>query len=76
VKTAPLPGRLVYRLTLPPGIPENRCWSVMVYDRQTRSMLQTGQPKPDDGANPAPSKPARDGSTDIYFRARGPWRQG
>ena len=31
-----------YRFTLPPDIPESRFWSVILYDRQTRSMLQTG----------------------------------
>ena len=39
-----LDGARSYRLTLPPGIPESRFWSVMLYDNQTRSMLQTGQP--------------------------------
>jgi hypothetical protein len=45
-----LDGDRSYRLTLPPGIPESRFWSVMLYDNQTRSMLQTGQPKPDIGS--------------------------
>jgi hypothetical protein len=36
-----LDGDRTYRLTLPPDIPESRFWSVMLYDRQTRSMLQT-----------------------------------
>ena len=41
-----LDGARDYKLTLPADIPESRFWSVMLYDRQTRSMLQTGQPKP------------------------------
>ena len=61
-----------YRLTLPPGIPESRFWSVMVYDHQTRSMLQTGQPKPD-ARQPVRHGPANpDGSTDVYFGPTAP----
>ena len=41
-----LDGGRSYRLTLPPGIPESRFWSVILYDNQTRSMLQTDQPSP------------------------------
>ena len=36
-------GARNYRLTLPADIPQSRFWSVMLYDRQTRSMLQTDQ---------------------------------
>ena len=35
-----------YRLTLPPDVPESRFWSVLLYDKQTRSMLQTNQHLP------------------------------
>jgi hypothetical protein len=35
-----------YRLTLPADIPEFRFWSVILYDRQTGSMLQTDQHLP------------------------------
>jgi hypothetical protein len=38
-----LDGARSYRLTLPPDIPESRFWSVLLYDRRTRSMLQTDQ---------------------------------
>ncbi|MDV7136719.1 DUF1254 domain-containing protein [Williamsia muralis] len=41
-----LQGSSTYRLTLPPGIPARDFWSVIVYDPQTRSELQTGQPLP------------------------------
>ena len=34
-----LDGARDYRLHLPADVPESRFWSVMVYDRQTRSML-------------------------------------
>jgi hypothetical protein len=59
-------GARSYRLTLPPGIPESRFWSVMLYDRQTRSMLQTGQPKPDIGSQSGTVQANPGGSTDIY----------
>ena len=42
-----LDGARNYRLTCPPDIPESRFWSIMLYDRQTRSMLQTDQPHPE-----------------------------
>jgi hypothetical protein len=62
-----LDGGHGYRLTLPPDIPESRFWSVMLYDRQTRSMLQTDQRKPDIGSQSGTVETNPDGSTDIYF---------
>ena len=41
-----LDGAKSYRLTLPPNVPAKNFWSVVVYDPQTRSELQTGQPYP------------------------------
>ena len=38
-----LDGGKTYRLHLPPDIPAKDFWSVLVYDPQTRSMLQTDQ---------------------------------
>ena len=62
-----LDGAKTYRLHLPPNIPARDFWSVLVYDPQTRSMLQTDQrfpsassQKPDIAINP-------DTSVDIYF---------
>ena len=54
-----LDGGRNYRLTLPADIPESRFWSLMLYDRQTRSMLQTDQPCRASAASPAPSRPTR-----------------
>ena len=45
-------GARSYRLTLPPDVPESRFWSLLMYDRQTRSMLQTDQPMPRVGSQP------------------------
>jgi hypothetical protein len=39
----------------------------MAYDNQTRSMLQTGQPKPDVGSQSGTVQANPDGSTDVYF---------
>jgi hypothetical protein len=67
-----LDGARSYRLTLPPDIPESRFWSVMLYDRQTRSMLQTGQPKPDIGSQSGKVQTSPDGSTEIYIGPTAP----
>jgi hypothetical protein len=55
-----------------PGIPENRFWSVMAYDNQTRSMLQTGQPRPDLGSQSGTVQANPDGSTDVYLDPAAP----
>ena len=44
----------------------------MVYDRQTRSMLQTDQPRPDIGSQSGTVETDPDGSTDIYFGPTAP----
>ncbi|WP_104165142.1 DUF1254 domain-containing protein [Cryobacterium sp. N22] len=67
-----LDGGRDYRLSLPPNIPQSRFWSVMVYDRQTRSMLQTDQAKPDLGSQSGTVEANQDGSTDIYFGPSSP----
>ena len=61
-----------YRLTLPPDIPESRFWSVILYDRQTRSMLQTDQHLPRLGSQSGTVEANPDGSTDIYFGPTAP----
>ena len=67
-----LDGGRNYRVTLPPDIPEDRFWSMMLYDRQTRSMLQTDQPKPDVGSQSGTVEANPDGSTDVYFGPKAP----
>jgi hypothetical protein len=62
-----LAGDRSYRLTLPADIPESRFWSVILYDRQTRSMLQTDQPYPSLGSQSGTVETNPDGTTDIYF---------
>jgi hypothetical protein len=41
-----LDGSKSYTLNIPPGVPAADFWSVVVYDPQTRSELQTSQPFP------------------------------
>ncbi len=65
-------GTRDYRLTLPPDIPASRFWSVIVYDRQTRSMLQTDQHLPRLGSQSGTVETNPDGSTDIYFGPTAP----
>ncbi len=62
-----LDGSRDYRLTLPEGIPENRFWSVVLYDRQTRSLLQTGQSKPDLSSQSGTVVAGSDGSIEMRF---------
>jgi hypothetical protein len=65
-------GARNYRVRLPPDIPQSRFWSLMLYDRQTRSMLQTDQAKPDLGSQSGTVETNPDGSTDIYFGPTAP----
>ncbi|CAG9231464.1 conserved exported hypothetical protein [Paraburkholderia tropica] len=61
-----LDGAKSYRLHLPANIPVKNFWSVVVYDAQTRSMLDNGQPFPTVSQYTGPAK-NDDGSIDIYF---------
>jgi len=65
-------GGRTYKVTLPAGIPESRFWSLVAYDRQTRSMLQTGQAKPSIGSQSGTVETNPDGTTDIYFGPTAP----
>ena len=62
-----LDGSQTYRLHLPAGVPAKDFWSVMVYDPQTRSMLQTDQRFPGLNSTHSGIEPNSDGSYDIYF---------
>ena len=63
-------GAKTYKVTLPKGIPEEKFWSLTLYDNQTRSMLDTPQRHPRAGSQSYPSpaaEPHADGSTTVYF---------
>ena len=66
-----LDGGQDYRLRLPAGIPAKDFWSVTVYDAETRSLLQNGQPKPSLSTYDKPDANA-DGSVDVFFGPRAP----
>lgn len=71
----PFDGARAYTLTLPPGIPAARFWSVTLYDNQTRSMLQTPQRYPWAGSQnyPGPAATAAaDGTTTLHFAPERP----
>ena len=63
----PLDGARAYRLHLPAGIPARAFWSVVLYDTQTRSMLQTDQQFPSTGSQNPALRANPDGSCDLYF---------
>ena len=67
-----LDGARNYRLTLPPEVPESRFWSIILYDNQTRSMLQTDQHLPRLGSQSGTIDTNRDGTVDLYFGPTAP----
>ncbi|CCW15462.1 DUF1254 domain-containing protein [Rhodococcus aetherivorans] len=59
-------GGRTYRLHVPPNVPVNTFWSIVVYDTQTRSMLQTDQEWPTVASDRDMISNA-DGSVDVHF---------
>jgi hypothetical protein len=68
----PFDGAKTYKLHLPPHIPAKDFWSVIVYDTQTRSMLQTDQRFPSVSSQKKGIKVNADGSVDVYFGPKAP----
>ena len=62
-----LDGGKRYRLHIPPNVPAKDFWSVVIYDPQTRSELQTGQPFPSKNNKRDNLIVNEDGSVDLYF---------
>lgn len=74
-----LNGSNAYRLRLPADIPAKDFWSLVAYDPQTRSELQTGQPFPsrNSESNQDELTYNDDGSIDLHFGPESPGeRQG
>ena len=67
-----LKGSNTYKLTLPANVPAKDFWSILLYDSQTRSMLQTDQQFPSISSLLADIEQNVDGSTDIYFGPKAP----
>ncbi|QDU37494.1 hypothetical protein Mal4_18080 [Maioricimonas rarisocia] len=68
----PFDGSKTYRLHLPPGVPAKNFWSIVVYDNQTRSQLQTDQRFPSVSSARETTKQNADGSYDVYFGPTAP----
>ncbi len=66
-----LDGGRTYRLNLPADVPAKDFWSLVLYDNQTRSMLQTDQQFPSLNSERGVVQNA-DGSTDVYFGPEAP----
>jgi hypothetical protein len=62
-----LDGSKRYRLNIPANVPAKDFWSVVAYDPQTRSELQTGQPFPSRNNKRDALASNADGSVDLYF---------
>jgi hypothetical protein len=71
-KGNPFDGGKNYRLHLPPNIPVKDFWSVILYDSQTRSMLQTDQDWPAVSSQTKGLLVNADGSVDVYFGPKAP----
>jgi hypothetical protein len=71
-KGRPLDGGKTYKLHLPPNIPAKNFWSVVLYDNQTRSMLQTDVPFPSLSSQKKGIVVNEDKSVDVYFGPKAP----
>ena len=67
-----LDGSKTYKLTLPPNVPAKDFWSVVLYDVQTRAMLQTDQPFPSLNSERGGVEKNADGSVDVFFGPKAP----
>ncbi|MEH2623284.1 hypothetical protein V1292_001339 [Bradyrhizobium sp. AZCC 1719] len=68
----PFDGAKTYRLSVPANAPAKDFWSVVLYDPQTRSELQTSQPFPSKNNKRDKLIVNADGSVDIYFGPKAP----
>jgi hypothetical protein len=67
-----LDGSKTYKVTLPGPIPAKDFWSFVVYDNQTRSLLETDQQFAGLDSNDKKLKIEADGSATIWFGPKAP----
>jgi hypothetical protein len=65
-------GDKSYKLNIPTNAPAKDFWSIVIYDPQTRSELQTGQPFPGKNNKKSVLDYNDDGSVDLYFGPEAP----
>ncbi len=65
-------GAKNYLLRIPANMPARDFWSVVLYDPQTRSELQTSQPFPSKNSRRDALVANADGSVDLYFGPTAP----
>jgi hypothetical protein len=68
----PLDGGKTYKIHLPPNIPAKDFWSFVVYDNQSRSMLQTDAQFPSIGSQTKGIVINPDTSVDVWFGPTAP----
>ena len=61
-----------YKLNVPANVPAKDFWSLVIYDPQTRSELQTGQPFPSKNNKRDDLDYNADGSVDLYIGPEAP----
>jgi hypothetical protein len=67
-----LDGGKTYKITLPAPIPVGQFWSFMVYDGQTRSILETDQKSAGLDSNKPDIQKNADGSVTVWFAPKAP----
>lgn len=71
-KARPLEGAKTYKLHLPAQIPAKNFWSIIAYDNQTRTLLQTDQQFPSVSSQKTDLAVNPDTSVDVYFGPEAP----